>query len=127
VRRALQAAAIAVLAAGCGATSPGPDQGASVTLAGTLHYPPASPPAQTSGQWLIEAALRAAPKPKLLCDAPALAYLVGRPRTQIPVAADLSKRRVTCTSCPASEDHRPDRTDILFNAKTGLITDVTCG
>jgi hypothetical protein len=63
----------------------------------------------------------------MLCDAPSLAYLIGKPRTEIPVPADLSKRRVACTTCPASDDYRPDRTDIIFNARTGRVSEVTCG
>ncbi|MDR3511332.1 MAG: proteinase inhibitor i78 [Caulobacteraceae bacterium] len=61
------------------------------------------------------------------CEAAALAYLVGRPKSEIPVPVDPSHRRVACATCPASQDYRPDRTDILYDANTGLITAVTCG
>jgi hypothetical protein len=118
---------LCTLAAGCSGTTRGPDQGGALTLGGALHDPPKPALAETSGPLLSAADAPAVPKVKLLCDAPSLVYLIGHPRTQIPVPADLSKRRVTCTSCPASEDHRPDRTDILFDARTGLVTDVTCG
>ena len=61
------------------------------------------------------------------CEAADLAWLVGKPRTAIPVPVDLSNRRVSCTSCPVTQDYVPERTDILFDARTGLITEVKCG
>jgi len=61
------------------------------------------------------------------CEAAHLAYLVGKPRTEIPVPVDMSNRRVSCTTCPVTQDYQPDRTDILFDAQTGLITEIKCG
>jgi hypothetical protein len=61
------------------------------------------------------------------CEAASLTYLVGKPRTMIPVPVDPSHRRVSCTTCPVTMDYRPERTDILFDARTGLITEVKCG
>jgi len=61
------------------------------------------------------------------CEAASLAWLVGKPRTAIPVPVDLSNRRVSCTTCPVTQDYQPDRTDILFDAQTGLITAAKCG
>jgi len=61
------------------------------------------------------------------CEAASLTWLVGKPRTAIPVPVDLSNRRVSCTSCPVTQDYVPERTDILFDAQTGLITEVKCG
>jgi hypothetical protein len=61
------------------------------------------------------------------CEAADLAYLVGKPRTEIPVPVDPTSRRVSCTACPVTQDYRPERTDILFDAQTGLITEVKCG
>ncbi len=61
------------------------------------------------------------------CEAPSLVYLIGKPRTQIPVPVDPSRRRVSCTTCPVTEDFRPERTDILFDQNTGLVTAVKCG
>ncbi len=84
---------------------------------------PAPPPPQAQAQPV-------APPPTATlshCDAPSLAYLVGKPRTEIPVPVDPSRRRVSCTSCPVTQDYRPDRTDILFDAQSGLITEVRCG
>ena len=61
------------------------------------------------------------------CGAAALAGLVGRPRTTIPVPVDLSHRRVACTACPLAPDVRLDRVNILFDAQSGLVTKITCG
>ena len=73
-----------------------------------------------------------APNPSRLplhdtCGAAALAGLVGRPRTEIPVPVDLSRRRVACTACPVAPDVRMDRVNILYDAQTGLVTKITCG
>ena len=50
-----------------------------------------------------------APTSSEQCDAASLAYLVGRPRTEIPVPVDPSHRRVSCTSCVVTDDYRPDK------------------
>jgi hypothetical protein len=82
--------------------------------------------AQTPGQPSAAGQLPA-PTSSQQCDAPALAYLVGHPRTDIPVPVDPSHRRVFCSSCSVTEDYDPTRTNIVFDAKTGLITAVRCG
>jgi hypothetical protein len=61
------------------------------------------------------------------CDARGLAWLVGKPRTAIPVAIDPSRWRVSCVTCPPATDVRPERSNILFDAKTGVVVSVTCG
>jgi hypothetical protein len=122
----LAIAALAVLVAGC-TVAPKGGRPTPTTLAGTVGSRPATPAAALMLLDVVGPAAPAAPPPKLLCDAPSLTYLVGHKRTDIPVPADLSRRRVACTTCPGSEDHQPERTDILFDAKTGLITAVTCG
>ena len=61
------------------------------------------------------------------CGAAALAGLVGRPRTQIPVPVDLTRRRVACTACPVAPDVKLDRVNILFDAQTGIVAKITCG
>lgn len=68
----------------------------------------------------------AAPAPDA-CGASALQSLIGRPRTEAPVAIDPSRQRVACTTCPAAEDHDPERLNILFDAETGVIKQVSCG
>ena len=61
------------------------------------------------------------------CGVAALAGLIGRPRTEIPVPVALSRRRVACTACPVAPDVRLDRLNILYDARTGLVTKITCG
>jgi hypothetical protein len=61
------------------------------------------------------------------CGAPPLQSLIGHPRTEIPVPLDPDRQRVACTTCPASEDQRPERLNFLFDAQTGLIRQIRCG
>ncbi len=62
-----------------------------------------------------------------LCNAQSLSYLIGRPRTDIPIPVDPSTRQVVCTTCIAPDDYSNTRQRILFDAETSLITAVGCG
>lgn len=62
-----------------------------------------------------------------LCKAQELQWLVGKPRSQIPVPVDVVNRRVACTTCPITEDFSPYRLNIFYNQQTGLIEQVRCG
>jgi len=89
---------------------------------------PLTAPAPQSAQPIQPAPYAAPPAPiQSHCEAASLAYLVGKPRTAIPVPVDPTSRRVSCTTCPVTQDYLPERTDILFDAQTGLITAVKCG
>jgi hypothetical protein len=133
VRRILTVVLPAVLLAGCGSAAKTGQAPAPTTLAGVLGFRLVSAqqekpgPAATLQTQTTAPAPAPLPAPKVLCDAPDLAFLVGRPRTEIPVPADLSRRRVVCATCPGPDEVRPDRTDVLFNANTGIITAVKCG
>ncbi len=61
------------------------------------------------------------------CGAGALQYLMGKSRTEIPVPTDLSRRRVVCTTCPVTQDVRPDRQTITYDQTTGKVVGVRCG
>ncbi len=61
------------------------------------------------------------------CGANALAYLIGRPKTEIPIPTDLSHRRVACAACPVAPDVRLDRLNIIYDAETGKVTRLSCG
>lgn len=61
------------------------------------------------------------------CGAGPLQYLIGKDRTEIPVAAQLNRRRVVCTTCPMTQDYRPDRQTILYDEATKKVTAVRCG
>jgi len=61
------------------------------------------------------------------CEAKNLAWLVGRPRSAIPVPVYPSLRRVYCSTCLVTQDYIPGRTDIVFDTETGIVTAVKCG
>lgn len=62
-----------------------------------------------------------------LCKANELQWLVGKPKTEIPVPVDVVNRRVVCTTCPVTEDYSPYRMNIFFDAETELVEQVRCG
>ncbi len=89
--------------------------------------PPAyHPPAQSQTQSPV-------PKPTFkplandTCGANDLQYLIGKPRTDIPVPLQPSGRRVVCSTCVTTQEYRADRQTIVFDTDTGLIKSVTCG
>ncbi len=61
------------------------------------------------------------------CHSTSLQYLVGKPRTDIPVPLEPGSRRVVCSSCVTTYEFRADRQTITFDSDTGLITSVKCG
>ncbi len=62
-----------------------------------------------------------------VCRASELQYLVGKPKTDIPVPVEVVNRRVTCTTCPVTEDYSPYRLNIFFNEQTQIVEQVRCG
>ena len=91
---------------------------------------PTVPPAVPQTPPPVQAPAQPAPEPETApdaCGAGPLQYLVGRPRSQIPVPVDPSKRRVTCSTCPVTLDYREDRLNIIFDADTGTVLEVKCG
>ncbi len=118
--------------AGCSSTPDAtPPQGA------TTFHPPAEeapPPPQQSPRAPPPAPVPeqsqpglAATDPNDRCGAADLQYLVGKPRTEIPVPLDPSKRRVVCSTCIITQDFRSDRQTITFDTDTGIIRSVKCG
>lgn len=61
------------------------------------------------------------------CGAGDMQWLVGKPKTDIPVPVDVVSRRVTCTTCPVTEDYSPQRLNIFFNEQSGIVEQVRCG
>jgi hypothetical protein len=61
------------------------------------------------------------------CGAADMQRLVGRPRSEIPVPLDPNRQRVACTTCPLTQDYRPDRLNFFFDAASGIIRQVRCG
>lgn len=62
-----------------------------------------------------------------MCKAGELQWLVGKPRTEIPVPVDVVTRRVVCSTCPVTEDYSPYRLNIFYNQQTGIVERVSCG
>lgn len=62
-----------------------------------------------------------------MCRAGELQWLVGKPRTEIPVPVDVVNRRVACTTCPVTQDYSPQRLNIFFNEQTQIVEQVRCG
>ncbi len=92
-----------------------------------VYQPPApipAPQAQAQSPAVQSPAYR---NPNDQCNAQALQYLVGRPRTEIPVPLQPSTRRVVCSTCVITRDYRADRQTIVFDSDSGLIKSVTCG
>jgi hypothetical protein len=89
---------------------------AAVAAAPSAPAPPlaASPPASR-------------PRPADSCGAAALQYLVGKPRTDIPVPVNPSMRRVVCSSCMITQDYIAGRQTITYDTQTGLVSSVRCG
>lgn len=61
------------------------------------------------------------------CGAYALQYLIGKPRSEIPVPLEPSKRRVLCSTCVATMDFNAQRQTIVFDTETGIIKSISCG
>lgn len=61
------------------------------------------------------------------CGASDLQYLVGKPRTDIPVPLNPGARRVVCSSCIVTQEFRADRQTIIFDTDTGIVQSVKCG
>ena len=61
------------------------------------------------------------------CGLDELRGLVGRSRLEIPIPLEPGHRRVLCETCPRSEDVVAGRQTVLFDARTGLVTSVSCG
>jgi hypothetical protein len=61
------------------------------------------------------------------CGAGPLQYLVGRPRTDIPVPVNPSQRRVVCSTCMMTQDYVPSRQTITYDTQTGRVSSVRCG
>ncbi len=121
VRRNLLAAAALLALAACA------DKVLPVDSAGRTTALPTGSAAATAQTPQPPEATASPPGPNDQCGAAELGYLVGKTRTEIPVPIDPSKRRVVCTTCPTTQDYRPDRQTITYDAATNLVVRVRCG
>ena len=80
----------------------------------------------------LMAACAPAPEPapgqvdSLRCDAEGAKSLIGSHRGVVTFPQGKEVRFV-CTTCAATEDHRPDRLNVRFDEATGIIRSVDCG
>jgi len=122
----MAASGLAVLVlAGCASgpeDAPAPQKPAAVAPPSAVYDHPAQTPVP-----------RPVPKPEYkpmandTCGANGLQYLVGKPRTEIPIPLDPGSRRVICSTCVTTQEYRADRQTIVFDSDTGLIKSITCG
>lgn len=119
--------ALAGLLAACGSSPSAPTPAYPTTV-------PAAAPVVTPAPEVLDRAEDRQPvgtrMPQIdgdLCRAAEVRHLVGQPRTAIPVPVDVINRRVTCTTCPITEDYTPYRLNIFFDQDTGIIEEVRCG
>lgn len=61
------------------------------------------------------------------CGADPLQYLIGKPRTDIPVPVNPGQRRVVCSSCAMTQDFNATRQTIVYDSQSGLVRSVKCG
>jgi len=61
------------------------------------------------------------------CGLAELALLIGKPKTEIPVPVEPSRRRVYCATCMVTDDLVPERQNIVFDPDTGLVVALSCG
>jgi len=113
---------VLALAACAAPSSQTPPPAPAATTAPPRTPPPPAPPPELS-------APSPAPKPAAsdACGASELQYLVGKPRTDIPVPLIPSRRRVVCSTCVMTQDFVPYRQTVVYDASTGLVTSVRCG
>lgn len=112
------AAGLLLLLGACATSSP-EDQ------APPSRAPLPSPPPTVAPTAPAQAAVKVPPKDA--CGASELQGLVGRPRTEIPVPIDPNRQRVACTTCPVTQDYRPERLNFFFDAESGIIKEIRCG
>lgn len=68
----------------------------------------------------------AAPTPVVWrCDAEGAQSLIGSHVGAVTFPQDANVR-IACTTCPVTDDYRPDRLTLLFDEETGIIESARC-
>ncbi len=96
-----------------------------VACAEPAKPPPAPPPAAEAPPPVVAPPQALGSKDS--CGADPLQYLVGRPRTDIPVPVNPNLRRVVCSSCAMTMDYNAARQTIVYDSQSGLVRSVRCG
>ena len=65
--------------------------------------------------------------PRDHCRAADLQYLIGQPRTEIPVPVDMTLQRVLCATCTPGSDINSRRLNFYVDMETGRIVKIACG
>src|SRR5580692_141722 len=81
-------------------------------LFGAAARPQPAPPLSGPAQPLVAETPAPTPRPPAAsasCEAASLAWLVGKPKSAIPVPVDPSLRRVYCSTCMVTQDYIPGR------------------
>lgn len=97
-----------------------------VALAACASPPPTPPPPQAAAPPPVAQSPVGA-GPADTCDAAELRPYIGRPRTDLPAPLWPDRERVACTTCPITQDFRPERVNVFFDAETGIVKQVRCG
>ena len=92
-------------------------------LAACQSPPPSTPPADGAAD--ASPTLPAADQDT--CQAASYASLLGSNYKQAPAAPAGKVFRVVCTTCPMTMDFNPQRLNIIYDEKSGLIRRLTCG
>ncbi len=93
-------------------------------VAATATYGPASSVASEAPEPGPPPPPRPAPDQ---CGLDELRGTVGKSRLQIPIPIEPGRRQVICDTCPRTREFIAGRQTVLFDAKTGLVTSVSCG
>ncbi|HEY5071424.1 MAG TPA: proteinase inhibitor i78 [Caulobacteraceae bacterium] len=97
-----------------------------LAVASCAAPPPSAPYIAPPSAPLALVVVPALPPPPDHCGAIALQYLIGRPRVEIPIPLEPSRRRVLCTTCPIDRGENPFRLTILYDTASSLVTSVAC-
>lgn len=87
-----------------------------------------SPPAGTPSEPVAAGEIPALPAAEQdTCQAASHRALLGSNYKQAPTAPPGKVYRVVCTTCPMTMDFNPQRLNIIYDEKSGLIRRLTCG
>lgn len=61
------------------------------------------------------------------CPAARYRPYIGRQQSELPAAAPGETRRVVCDTCAVTMDYNPTRVNVIFDTRTNVVKQVTCG
>lgn len=93
---------------------------AALAVSACAPYPPYPPPHTPYPPG-------APPPGQDMCRAQEHRWLIGRHRSEIPREPPRATWRVTCLGCPVTLDYNPNRLNILYDDRSGIVREVSCG